>query len=337
MRRGANLTVFLSWSGDRSKSLANALRQFLSGAFPSVQVWMSEHDIEAGVRWIETLDSKLKKSYFAVLCLTPENLDAPWLLFEAGSVTKGASRSRVVPYRLGLKSEAVPLPLAQFQGVDADERGTLGLLQSLNSVLGNSIGEDQLAGTFSHLWPPLKTQVEEILRSSSPAPASETAHERQRVRKLCERVAGAWWERVRGAGLGFFQIRMDDAHSAVQLVEGRFYDEDGNLVAFWNSVATRITERNGKVEIVYLRECRVPARNAKEWFHGYGDLAIEGNAEKPGEGSGMFFDVNRDDPQKTFGQPVMLRRLRDNAEIATIQMGSEADRKALVERVIAAW
>lgn len=300
-------------------------------------MWMSQRDIEAGLLWSEKLNRTLESSDFGVLCLTPENLNAPWLLFEAGSLAKGTSRSRVVPYRLGLKSDEVPLPLAQFQGVDADERGTLSLLQSLNSKLKSRLGEQQLGIEFNKLWPPLKSQVEEILKSASPVAASEIERERQRVRKLCARVAGTWWERVRGDGLGFFQIQMDELHNSVRLVEGRFYNEHGDVVAYWNSVATRIVEQNGKAEIVYLRQCRVPARDAKDWFHGYGDMCIDRGAELLDEGNGMFFDVNRDDPQKTLGKPVEFRRVHDKKEISTMQIGTEADRKALVNKVIAAW
>ena len=45
--------------------------------------------------------------------LTQENLDAPWLLFEAGSIPKNIHQSRVVPY-VGVKPAELEPPLGPF-------------------------------------------------------------------------------------------------------------------------------------------------------------------------------------------------------------------------------
>lgn len=333
------MNVFISWSGDRSKDLASALSKFLIGAFgsESPEVWMSEQDIKPGIRWAEELGQKLESSHFGVLCLTPENVNAPWLLFEAGSLAKSVSRSTVVPYRLEVRSDDIPFPLAQFRGIDADEDGTLGLLQKLNSKLENRLDQQQLRSVFNGRWPSLKSEIENITKSASFVAASKIEQERHRVRKICARIAGAWWERIPGDGLGFFQVQMDELHNSVRLGQGHFYNETGDKVADWNSVAARVTEENDKVVIVYLRECRVPERDAKAWFHGYGDMYFEGSAESFSQGDGMFFDVNRDDPQKTLGKSVQLRRVHEKEDISTMQNGTAAACEALVNKVIAEW
>jgi len=41
----------------------------------------------------------------------------------------------------------------------------------------------------------------------------------------------------------------------------------------------------------------------------------------------MFFDVNRDDPQKTLGKSVALRRVHDRKQIRTMQNGTDAERR----------
>jgi hypothetical protein len=272
-----------------------------------------------------------------VLCLTPENLNAPWLLFEAGSLAKSVSQSQVVPYCLGLRSEDIPLPLAQFQGVDADESGTWNLVQSLNSRLESPLGKTQLSSACQNQWPTLKSQIEVILASASPVAAGKIERERQRACRFCARVAGAWWERIAGDGIGFFQIQMDELHNSVQLVEGRFYNEEGGLAAYWNSAAARIDEENSKQGIVYLRECRHPAGDAKNWFHGYGGMWFEGSTESFSQGYGTFYDVNRDDPQKTLAKSVELRRVHDTNETSIMQNGPVTDRKSLVLKMIGAW
>ena len=331
------MNVFISWSGDRSKKLAEALSQFLSGIFPDLKVWMSGQDIEAGSRWADELNRILESSHFGVLCLTPENLYAPWLLFESGSLAKSVSRSRVVPYRLGLSPEEIPLPLAQFQGVNADDSGTWNLLHSLNSTLESSLGETKLRRAFERQWLPLKSQMDALLASANAVAASEILREGRRARGFCERIAGAWWERIAGDGLGFFHVQLDELHNTVRLAEGRFYDEEGNLTAYWNSAVARIDEEISKKGIVYLRECRHPTGEAKNWFHGYGDMWFDGSTETSSQGYGTFYDLRQDDPQKTLVKTVELRRVMDPDEVGTMQNGSASDRKALVLRTIEAW
>jgi hypothetical protein len=59
--------------------------------------WLSAEDIEKGAKWNQVVSGELEKSNFAIICLTPENLGAPWLLFEAGALSK-RPESRVCTY-----------------------------------------------------------------------------------------------------------------------------------------------------------------------------------------------------------------------------------------------
>lgn len=332
------MNVFISWSGDRSKILAKELSQLLPELVPTLNVWMSEQDIDAGSRWGEELNRKLETSNFGVLCLTQENLSAPWLLFEAGSLAKSVSQSKVVPYRLGLKPTDIPFPLAQFQGVDADEVGTKKLVQSLNSALESPIKGPQLDSMFKRWWPDLKSRIEVIPASVSqndPAPAArEIELERQTVRKFYTRIAGAWWERIPVAGIGFFQIELDELHNSVQL-EGRFFDAEGSLNAYWNSAVARVVKDEKK--IVYLRRCWHPARPNEAWFHGFGEMGFEGSPESFNRGQGKFCGVDQGHPEKTVVNPVELRRVDDANKISTMTAGIERDIQSLVLKTLHEW
>ena len=92
-----SLDVFISWSGQRSKALALQLHDWLKAVVQRANPWMSERDIGAGQRWNEQISARLKDTHFGIICLTPENLNAPWLLFEAGAVAKALDLARVVP------------------------------------------------------------------------------------------------------------------------------------------------------------------------------------------------------------------------------------------------
>ena len=126
------MKVFISWSGERSKLLAEALRDMLPHLINAVEPWLSASAIEAGSRWGSDIARKLAATSFGILCLTPENLNEPWILFEAGAISKAVEKSRVVPYLLDLKSSDIEDPLGQFQHIEADKDGTWSLVEALH-------------------------------------------------------------------------------------------------------------------------------------------------------------------------------------------------------------
>lgn len=157
------MKVFLSWSGEVSRQVAQALYDWLPNVMQSLAPWVSTHDIRAGVSWNADLGRQLSQSGFGVLCLTSDNLLSPWLLFEAGAISKGLGETaRIVPYRFGVDVSAVQQPLSQFQGVDADQAGTFALLKSLNEKTDGSLETSRLERSFEHWWPSLREQLASI-------------------------------------------------------------------------------------------------------------------------------------------------------------------------------
>jgi hypothetical protein len=154
------MTVFLSWSGESSKTIASMLREWLPLIFPDVNFWISNLDIQAGERWANELDRQLESTDFGILCLVPSNVLAPWLLFEAGALSKSVASSRVVPYCIGLRPEEVQGPLSRFQGVSGDKIGTRSLVDSINKLLENKRTESALGRIFDICWPDLKRNLE---------------------------------------------------------------------------------------------------------------------------------------------------------------------------------
>jgi len=129
------MKIFLSWSGETSKLVASHLHQWLPLIFPDVQIWISTRDIHAGQRWGNELDEQLEATDFGIICVVPSNLLAPWLLFEAGALSKSVESGRVVPFCLGIGADEVQGPLSRFQGVAADKEGTRRLVDSINSTM----------------------------------------------------------------------------------------------------------------------------------------------------------------------------------------------------------
>ena len=123
MSQQRTLKIFISWSGERSKLIAIELRRWLPKVIQAADPWMSDTDIHTGRQWFGEIANQLEQSDFGIICLTPENLKAPWLLFEAGALSKRHEESFVIPYAYRLALNEIPLPLSVFHGSTADRRG----------------------------------------------------------------------------------------------------------------------------------------------------------------------------------------------------------------------
>jgi len=169
---GQCVKIFISWSGPRSKAMAEALKDWLPNVIQSIDPWVSSSDIDAGMRWTPALAEELQQTQLGIICLTIENLSAPWLLFEAGALSKIIDKTRVCPYLMGLEPTEVTGPLAQFQAVKAEKDGTKKLLQTINHVQGeNPLSEDRLNIIFNTFWPSLEQTLKDI--SNSPQEKTE--------------------------------------------------------------------------------------------------------------------------------------------------------------------
>ena len=177
------MKVFISWSGVRSSQVALALKRFLQTTLQATAPWVSDVDIDPGSRWSKDVADALEETNFGVLCLTPDNVGAEWLHFEAGAIAKSVEDGRVVPYLAGLGKAQVPNgPLSQFQMLEANEADTLRLLNTVNQYLplGNRVDEEVLQNQFKAFWPDLERAIAEA------PPAKKFSIERSDSDKLDE-------------------------------------------------------------------------------------------------------------------------------------------------------
>ncbi len=90
------MTVFISWSGALAKAVAQLLDSWLPDVIQGVKTWLSTEDIDKGSIWSGKINEALSTTV-GILCVTQENRNAPWLLFEAGGLSKGLTKARVCP------------------------------------------------------------------------------------------------------------------------------------------------------------------------------------------------------------------------------------------------
>ena len=152
------MKVFITWSGEKSKHVATALREWIPDVLNNARTWMSEVDIGAGERWSGAIAAELETSKCGIVCLTRSNISEPWILFEAGALAKTLKETFVCPYLIDIEPSEIPHgPLAQFQAKRANRNDTLHLVETLNSALGDAgLSESRLLRAFDRCWPDLK-------------------------------------------------------------------------------------------------------------------------------------------------------------------------------------
>ena len=81
------MKVFISWSGEMSNQIGEIIRSWLPSMLQSVKPYFTPSDIEKGARWNTEIAQELEDSKIGILCITRENLNSAWLLFEAGALS----------------------------------------------------------------------------------------------------------------------------------------------------------------------------------------------------------------------------------------------------------
>lgn len=168
------MKIFISWSGDRSKILAKSLNDWIPNVIQSVRSFMSEEDIQKGARWSPELAAELENARVGLICLTPENLGEPWVLFEAGALSKIVG-NLVCPYLFDLNPNDITGPLSQFQATKPEKEDTKRLMDTINGALGDTaLPNKQLDTIFDKWWPDLDKSIKGI-------PGGETKKEIRRT------------------------------------------------------------------------------------------------------------------------------------------------------------
>lgn len=168
------MKVFLSWSGQRSKEVANLLSDWLCCVIQASRPWISTRDLDRGSLWFGEINDQLKDTTVGIICLTQENKTRPWILFEAGALAKGLSTSRVCTLLVDLEPKDIEDPLAQFNHTFPTRESVLGLVKTLNSTLAsNGLDNRILEQVFDTYWPQFEKRFADILSSTEAQPPSK--------------------------------------------------------------------------------------------------------------------------------------------------------------------
>lgn len=179
--------VFISWSGELSNRLAEAVRQWLPGVLQFVKPYFTPSDVEKGTRWGSDILSELDSSDIGIICLTKDNLDKPWILFESGALSKNFEKSRVCTLLFNIETTDLTGPLTIFQNTRFSKEDFKKLVKSINNAGGDSKLDDSvLDGVFEMWWPKLEEQVRKILEEFQHVDEGSHREERDILEEILE-------------------------------------------------------------------------------------------------------------------------------------------------------
>ena len=162
------MKVFLSWSGSRSHKVAIVFRDWLPSVIQELVPYVSSEDIDKGARWSTDIAKELEDSTFGILCVTHDNINAPWLTFEAGALSKTMDKTLVCPFLFDIKRSEVDGPILQFQSTIFEKEDLKKLVRALNKACEKSgLSADRLEKAFEVWYPTLETELNKLHEKST--------------------------------------------------------------------------------------------------------------------------------------------------------------------------
>lgn len=162
------MEIFVSWSGQRSRAVAELLKKWIKMVLQGTEPWVSTQDLESGSLWVSDLNQQLSVSATGIVCITQENKTAPWIHFEAGALAKGLTKARVCTFLIDLKPEDIANPLGQFNHTLPTRDSMWKLVKSFNQRLKgpSHLEESVLAQLFALFWPKFEEEFRQVLEAN---------------------------------------------------------------------------------------------------------------------------------------------------------------------------
>lgn len=146
------MKVFISWSREPSRTIAEELKHLIEMSLPGVSAWMSDLDIGKGQRWSQAVAAELDETNVGIICCTPNNLSEPWLHFEAGALSKSVTEARVLPLCFNVPVEDLPGALGLFQCTKYSRNDVFKLISAINEMLTPPSRQGDFEARFQRAW-----------------------------------------------------------------------------------------------------------------------------------------------------------------------------------------
>lgn len=183
------MKIFLSWSGERSRQVAELFKEYLTVFIQETKPWVSTQDIQSGSFWASEINAELSKTSVGIVCLTADNKDKPWIMFEAGALVKGLSENRVTPYLIDIDPSDVGNPLSQLNLVQHGKDSLFKLIVDTNMLLGEKkVNEKTLQILFDKFWPDFEARFDEIIKKTKSDGVNEKRKQEDMIKEILSTV-----------------------------------------------------------------------------------------------------------------------------------------------------
>ena len=81
--------IFISWSGTNSKEIAKGIKEILQHDIfknKGLECFVSDLNIMSGTDWWKKINKELRTCKMGIICITKDNINEPWIYFEAGAM-----------------------------------------------------------------------------------------------------------------------------------------------------------------------------------------------------------------------------------------------------------
>jgi hypothetical protein len=181
------MKVFISWSGKDSKQVAQLLTEWIPDVLQGVETWISSDDIDKGAVWMNDINEQLKEIGLGILCLTRNNIDAPWILFEAGALSKGLTKNRVCPLLINLSHKELKPPLASFMATMPAREDMLKLIKTINAQLVEKrLPDDRVEKSFDVWWGGFEKKFAAIVKDFKPSEKAKVPAPEEMIAEILE-------------------------------------------------------------------------------------------------------------------------------------------------------
>ena len=181
------MKIFISWSGEQSKAVAEILRDWIKIVVQATEPFISTRDIDRGAIWFASISGELKETSIGIVCLTNENKNEPWILFEAGALAEGLSSARVCTLLIDLQPTDVQDPLAQFNHTLPQRESMWELIKTINNRLPeNKLGDALLKIVFENNFPIFESQFNVVLAKRSGSSKPKVREDRDLLVEILE-------------------------------------------------------------------------------------------------------------------------------------------------------
>lgn len=160
--------IFISWSGENSKEIAKALKEVLEEHIfngTGLECFVSDIDISSGDDWWNKIKRELTNCKLGIVCITKENIKAPWIFFESGAMI--ARNLKLIPLLVNCGIHSLNnTPLSSKNMVDFySQEKFLKMVRNINDdlhLLETSLQNLNLIAKEGYLW--LHAELTPILK-----------------------------------------------------------------------------------------------------------------------------------------------------------------------------